>query len=102
MATIQFRLNGQSVTLTGDEERLLLCLEQLVRRKLPQRGRRLGRGDAELLDPVGAQHPLYAAAEQRARAVTHGREIDRAVGDEDVAIVRFAHAAFADDYLAAG
>ena len=24
MATIQFRLNGQSVTLTGDEERLLL------------------------------------------------------------------------------
>ena len=42
MATIQFRLNGQSVTLTGDEERLLLWT---LRTDLALTGAKYGCGD---------------------------------------------------------
>lgn len=42
MATIQFRLNGQSVSLTGDEERLLLWT---LRTDLALTGAKYGCGD---------------------------------------------------------
>ena len=42
MATIQFRLNGKSVTLTGDEERLLLWT---LRTDLALTGAKYGCGD---------------------------------------------------------
>jgi aerobic-type carbon monoxide dehydrogenase small subunit (CoxS/CutS family) len=42
MATIQFRLNGQSVTVTGDEERLLLWT---LRTDLALTGAKYGCGD---------------------------------------------------------
>ena len=42
MATVQFRLNGQSVTLTGDEERMLLWI---LRTDLALTGTKYGCGE---------------------------------------------------------
>src|SRR5262249_57459844 len=51
--------------------------------------------------PVDARDALDPAAKQRAGAVTHGGEIDRAVGNEEFAIDLRRHSALADNHVAA-
>ncbi len=49
MATVRFRLNGQSVTLTGDEDRMLLWI---LRTGLALTGAKYGCGEGLCGEPA--------------------------------------------------
>src|SRR5262245_1224883 len=57
--------------------------------------------EPQFLKPIDARDTLDPAPKQRAGAVTHGGEIDCAVGHEELAIDLRCHSALADDHVAA-
>jgi Tripartite tricarboxylate transporter family receptor len=99
------------VALKARSDLGVLALEQAVAVKvaLDQKWTELlylkhpdGLRQAEFLEPIHIHNALDAAAEERAGAVAHRGEIDRAVRHKKLAVDLGCHAAFADDDVASG